>query len=145
MSSEVCAYLPSYETVTIWHLRDLVMGAKTIINNDDVKNISVPQYEGLSIADIYEWARDKPGVLSSLPPEKETSKMSRAYIANVIYTKVGEPFKDWVNAQVDARNEKVAIEGDNVISMDPRIAEIFLNSSAISGKSQWYLNIICHF
>ena len=59
--------------------------------------------------------------------------MSRAYIANVIYTKVGEPFKDWVNAQVDARNEKVAIEGDNVISMDPRIAEIFLNSSAISG------------
>ena len=48
----------------------------------------------------------------------------------------GQPFKDWVNSQVDARNEKVAIEGDNVISMDPRIAEIFLNSTAISGKSQ---------
>ena len=84
-------------------------------------------------------------MLSALPPEKETSKMSRAYIANVIYTKVGQPFKDWVNSQVDARNEKVAIEGDNVISMDPRIAEIFLNSTAISGKSQRNLIKICHF
>ena len=74
------------------------MGVKTIINNDDVKYISVPQYEGLSIADMYEWARDKPDVLNALPNEKETSKMSRAYIANVIYTMVGQPFKDWVIA-----------------------------------------------
>ena len=65
------------------------MGAKTIINNDDVKNISIPQYEGLAIADMYQWIQDKAEVLSALHPEKETSKMSRAYIANVIYTKVG--------------------------------------------------------
>jgi hypothetical protein len=47
---------------------------------------------------MYEWISDKTIVLNALPPEKETSKMSRAYIANVIYTKIGQPFKDWVNA-----------------------------------------------
>ena len=31
LASEVKAYLPSYDTVTVWHLRDLAMGAKTII------------------------------------------------------------------------------------------------------------------
>ena len=46
------------------------MGVKTIINNDDVKYISVPQYEGLSIPDMYEWAWDKPDVLNALPNEK---------------------------------------------------------------------------
>jgi hypothetical protein len=42
LSSEVRAYLPSYETVTVWHLRDLAMGVKNIINCDDVKFIDVP-------------------------------------------------------------------------------------------------------
>ena len=53
LSSEVRAYLPSYETVTIWHLRDLAMGVKRIINCDDVKVINVPQFEGLTIQDIF--------------------------------------------------------------------------------------------
>ena len=44
LSSEVKAYLPSYETVTVWHLRDLAMGVKTIIPCDDIKFIDVPQF-----------------------------------------------------------------------------------------------------
>ena len=32
------------------------------------------------------------------------------------------------------RNKKIAIEGNNVISMDPEIAKIFQQSTAISGK-----------
>ena len=33
LSSEVKAYLPSYETVTIWHLRDLASGKKRLLTN----------------------------------------------------------------------------------------------------------------
>jgi hypothetical protein len=72
------------------------MGVKTMIHNDDVKVISVPYYEGLTVRDMYEWASDKPEVLNCLPCEKETMKMPREYIANIIYTKVGQPFKNWV-------------------------------------------------
>jgi hypothetical protein len=35
---------------------------------------------------------------------------------------------------VDARNQRVAVEGNNVIQMDPEIARIFQQSTAISGK-----------
>jgi hypothetical protein len=42
LASEVKAYLPSYETVTVWHLRDLAMGVKKIIRCDDVKVIDIP-------------------------------------------------------------------------------------------------------
>ena len=60
-----------------------------MIHNDDVKYISVPFYEGLTVKEMYDWAYNKPAVLNCLPCEKELMKMPREYIANVIYTKVG--------------------------------------------------------
>ena len=89
LSSEVKAYLPSYETVTVWHLRDLAMGVKRIIYSDRVKHIDVPQFEGLSIQDIFNFASGDQDVESALPPGNEIKKLSRAYLANVIYTIMG--------------------------------------------------------
>jgi hypothetical protein len=92
LSSEVRAYLPSYETVTVWHLRDLAMGQKTIIKCDAVKIIAVPQFEGLSIREIFDFSLSNAQVQKCLPPSKEILKLSRSYLSNVIYTIVGEPF-----------------------------------------------------
>ena len=92
LSSEVRAYLPSYETVTVWHLMDLAMGVKRIIKCDAVKVIDVPQFEGLTIREIFEFAMNAPGIEVVLPPSKEISKLSRSYLSNVIYTVMGEPF-----------------------------------------------------
>ena len=89
LSSEVRAYLPSYETVTIWHLRDLAMGVKTIINCDNIKVIDIPQFEGLTIQDIFNFAQNDRDVERALPPSKEIQKLSRAYLANVVYTIMG--------------------------------------------------------
>jgi hypothetical protein len=134
LSSEVKAYLPSYETVTVWHLRDLAMGVKKIIRCDDVKVIDVPQFEGLAIKDIFGYACNTPAVENALPPSKEIAKLCRGYLANVVYTLMGDPFQQWVNQQVARRNQKIAVEGNNMISMDPQIAQIFQQSTAISGK-----------
>ena len=128
------AYLPSYETVTIFHLRDLAMSVKIIIPCDEVKVIDVPQFEGLTIQTMFDFAKSKQAVENALPPPKEIAKLSRAYLANVIYTILGQRFQDWVTHQVNARNQRVAQEGNNVIQMDPRIAAIFHQSTAISGK-----------
>ena len=92
LSSEVRAYLPSYETVTVWHLRDLAMGVKQIINCDNVKVIDVPQFEGLAIQDIFSFAQNDRDVERALPPSKEITKLSRAYLANVVYTIMGQNF-----------------------------------------------------
>ena len=47
---------------------------------------------------------------------------------NVIYTKVGERFKDWVDEQVKRRHQKHIEKGNMNILMDPEIAEAFRNS-----------------
>jgi hypothetical protein len=62
---------------------------------------------------------NSPAVEAVLPPSKEITKLCRGYLSNVIYTVMGEPFQQWVHQQVNIRNQKVALEGNNVISMDP--------------------------
>ena len=101
------------------------MGVKRIIKCDDVKVVDVPQFEGLAIKDIFDFACNSADVENALPPPKEISKLSRSYLSNVIYTVMGEPFQAWITEQVNKRNQKVALEGNNVISMDPEIARIF--------------------
>ena len=67
--------------------------------------------------------------------EKEIKKLPRGYIANLIYTIVGQPFSDWVKQRVDARNQKVAEEGEHYIELDPEMAAIYQASNAVSGTS----------
>ena len=58
--------------------------------------------------------------------------MPRQYLINIIYTKVGEAFKDWVDERVNVRHQKVKDDGKKMIEMDPEIAAIYQKSKAIS-------------
>ena len=60
--------------------------------------------------------------------------MPRSYLANVVYTIVGDAFQDWANAKIDARNAKVVQDKEMGIQMDPEIAALFRASSSVSGK-----------
>ena len=60
-------YAPSYDSVTIWHLRDLMAGKRTRIHQTGVKHIAVPRFEGLKLETMLEWAADKPEVMRALP------------------------------------------------------------------------------
>ena len=135
LSHDCGAYIPSYDTVTIWHLRDLVSGQRLMINGKDIKHISVPQYEDLTIKEFLMYALGHPRVLKALPEsQKETLKMPRQYIANLIHTLVGKPFADWVKNKVNQRHSKVADERELHIEMDPEIAAIYQRSQAVSGR-----------
>ena len=49
LQCEVKAYLDSYTSMSIWHLRDVAFGERTLIKANEIKYISVPYYEGLKI------------------------------------------------------------------------------------------------
>jgi len=71
------------------------MNKRSIIKCDDVKYISIPYFDGLSIYDILEYAkaRENGKALLSLPePMKEIEKLPREYISNVVYTICGDHF-----------------------------------------------------
>ena len=81
-------------------------------------------------------ARKHPGFSNYLPTEpREVEKLPRAYLANLIYTIVGEAFKHWVGERMQERTEKIKEEQDLAIEMDPEIYAAFKASTNISGKS----------
>ena len=128
-------YLPSYDCITVWHLRDLASGKKKRIQGKNVMHIMIPQYDGLSVAHILRFGMNFQSVVDSLPDlEKETLKFPRQYIANVVHTRVGAGFSKWVDDQVKARHAKVVDTKNMAIELDPEIAEIFRNSTAVSSK-----------
>ena len=126
LTHDVGAYLSSYETMTVWHMKDLVNGKRKMLKAKDIKHVTVPQFEGLAIKDLLEFARSYDEVIAALPLVKtEIDKLPRQYIANIISTLVGKPFDEWIDKRVNARHEKRAEEGNFNIQMDPEIARIF--------------------
>ena len=74
----------------------------------------------LEFADMY------PAVQTCLPSvKKEISALPRQYIANVIFTVVGNPFSSWVSDKVNIRHKKVTDERNLNIALDPEIAKAF--------------------
>ena len=74
-------------------------------------------------------------VMNTLPElERERLKLPRAYLANVLYTQLGERFKQFVQEGIDARNERMAEKHDHNLLLDADIGAIFLASANVSGK-----------
>ena len=58
MASEVKCYLPKYNQVTIWFLRDLFNGNTLRIPSEKAAHLHVPMYEDLDIEDILNFAKE---------------------------------------------------------------------------------------
>ena len=135
MATEVGAYLDTYQVMSVFHLRDIISGNRMMIRSKDIKHIHVPQFTGLSVEGMLEFTKKYPKVFKALPAEQaEIESLHRAYIANVIYTIVGENFQEWVEKKLKERTKKLCSERDMNISMDPEIYKIFKSSTSISGK-----------
>ena len=138
LETEVKCYLSSYETMTIFHLRDLASSRKLRLKADKVKHIAIPQFKTLSIKEIRKFIDEHPmceTILRYFPTDnKEWEKLPRQYVANVAYTVIGQEFQDWMLDRVEQRNEKVKNEKDMLVELDPEILAIFQASTAVSGK-----------
>ena len=89
-------------------MRDILAGKRKMIKSAEVKVITVPHFDGLSIDHMYEYAALYPTAMEAFPiVKRERDKIQRSYVANVIYTIVGEPFKQWVDKRVNDRHAKM--------------------------------------
>ena len=79
--------LSSYETMTIYNLKELMAGTRKRIHADAVKHITVPHFEGLKVEAMLEWAAQYPEVMKYFPVTlREREDLPRPYVANVINT-----------------------------------------------------------
>ena len=104
------------------------------MKSTQVKHIAIPNFEGLAIKDLLNYATMYLEVMMALPVPEEINKLPRQYIANITYTLVGQPFYTWVDRQITARNEKVMAEKNMMIEMDDKVAAIFKESTAVPSK-----------
>ena len=138
LSAECGIYLDDFKVMSIFHLRDLISGNRRKLKSEEVKHIHVPYFDSLSVEKMLEWAKRHPDVFTALPKEQnEINSLHRNYIANVIYTIVGEDFRDWINNKMQERTKRLALERNMTIQMDPEIYKIYKDSTSISGKSAY--------
>ena len=79
--------------MTVWHLRDLATGQKKYIRSDKVRVLNVPQFEGLTTADVLTFAKAYSAVAEHLPIEKEFAKLPRQFVINIVFSISGQPFE----------------------------------------------------
>ena len=106
-----------------------------MIKSEQVKHITIPQYEGLALKHIMSHLDNGcQHVYDYLPDEQELCKVPKEWICNVVYTVVGASFHAWVKGVVQERNKTVAKKKGDTISMDPAVAAAFYASTKVSRK-----------
>ena len=140
------AYLPDSTLVTIYFLKgkyrltpmtsrvDLVAGKKKFVPCNDVRYLFMPQYDNCSIKAVLEQAANYPEVEHFLPDAKEHHYLPRQWLINVVHTVAGDDFAQWATHQQDARNNKIAVDNNLMIEMDPMILKCFQDSKQVSSK-----------
>ena len=113
----------------------MARGERTRIEAKDVKHVAIPQFKGLGIKEMMEYAQMFPEVMKAFPTgDKEAEKLPRQYIANVIHTLVGKPFRQWIDAKLEERNVELVEKKEMLIELDPQIEALFKASNSVSGR-----------
>ena len=60
----------------------------------------------MSIDKIMKYTKEDSNAMKYLPTPKDIKKLPREYLLNLIYSALGEDFKNWINQNCSARNQK---------------------------------------
>ena len=120
--------------MTIYFLKDIAARKKSYVRNEDIQTVYVPQYEGLYLKDIAEFASQHPNIAAYMPDDPDLPKTPKQWIINICAAVIGKPFKTWVKDQVEERNAIMAKKKDVMIEMDTMMAAKFEASTHFSRK-----------
>lgn len=70
-------YLPPYQAVTVYFMKDIVAGKKRAVKNTDIVHIAAPQFSALSIEKILTHATRFQAIYAYLPDEKDIPALPR--------------------------------------------------------------------
>ena len=107
--TQVKAYLPRQEHVTIYFLKDsklifwsfwnfiVISGRKLHLKQEKVSYCYVPAYEGLGLKEIYGHIDKDPDLKMYFPDDpKERARLPKQWIVNILSFLTGKDFAAWV-------------------------------------------------
>ena len=77
----------------------------SVIKAEEAKNLHVPAYEGLTVEAILDIGQQHAEVRRHLPDERDIRRLPRQWIINVVYSLIGDSFRNWVSTLVRTRND----------------------------------------
>ena len=85
----------------------------------------VPQYENLTLKHIGEFAHRQSDISNYMPDDPDLLKTPKQWIVNVCAVVIGQPFRDWVNKQVEERNAIMNQKQEVMVMIDPSMLAKF--------------------
>ena len=70
-------------------------------------------------------AANYPELAVFFPEFKEQAKLPRQWVINILYSRIGDPFNDFVKNQMEERNDALQTQKDLRINIDPQILQAF--------------------
>jgi hypothetical protein len=90
-------------------------------------------FDSLSVKEILKWSLKYPEVDKYWPIKRELLRYPRWYIANMVYSIVGQAFKNWVSEKTSERDDHTRDKGDHNVVILPEFKKIFDSSTHFSG------------
>ena len=94
----------------------------------------MPFYDNLTVELISANALKFPEIEPYWPHERDLPRISRGWLCNMIHTVVGARFNIWVAETIKERNEKLSVDRNMDLKLDPEVAKIFSTSTSVSSK-----------
>ena len=95
---------------------------------------SVPQIEGLTIAEVLAHAKKNAAILKYLPDERDWVHMDRKWICDVVYTLDKAGFQTFITKAVKERKERLEQKRNLVVEMRPEFAQALQTCLNYSSK-----------
>ena len=108
------------------------MGKKRYIKSEDIRVIKVPQYKGLTVRNIVEFAKKNIHIDRFLPEYDYFKEHNREWLCNIVNTIIPEKFQNFIKLKIEERKQ-LLIDSQNLgISVQPEFMNIFKSSQSIS-------------
>ena len=140
LSREGNIYLPPKRDITQKYLRKLLHGEKLYIKWSEVIVINVPQYSGLRVKDLLNFAKSQFEIEKFLPDYDYNKDPNRDWLCNLINTVTHDKFNEFIDKKIKERNKKLINSQNLNINAKKEFIDIFKSSQSIStlkGKSHF--------
>ena len=132
MSREGKIYLPPKQDETQSFLREIMMGKKKYVSWENFKAIKVPQYKGLTVRDILNFANRNIYIERFLPEFDCFKDPNREWLCNIINTMIPDKFQKYIESKIEERKQQLINSQNLGISVQPEFIKLFKQSKSIS-------------
>ena len=137
-------YLPPNQDSTQKFLREIMLGDKLYIKCSDVNVVKVPQYKGLHVKDLLNFAASKINIKKYLPDYEYMKDPNREWLWNLINTLINKEFQESIHIKFEKRKQELIVNQNLGIRVKPEFVNISRKSQAVStmsGKSHFLVRI----